>query len=217
MFVYPTLIWHRVMPENSSLLSQSISSNISASQSSISSARGLSRSGSVRSITMALTSSPSGEDWFTSGFSMASNDSQAPQAPSEAQRMQQLFISHGIDTDLYCDSIGTPPDLLQVISDINEGRSVMCYVGHGSPYEWETTGFNIYDISGLTNGRKQPWVYTIGCMNGMFNYFYYFCEAFLSEGTIADPHGALTIMGSNTGSRRLLRFRGLSFHKHSCY
>ena len=141
---------------------------------------------------------PAGENWFMRGFSMACNSSQAPQAPEEAQRMQQLFVSHGIDTDLYCDSLGEPPDLLQVISDINEGRSVICYIGHGSPYEWETTGFNIFDIAGLANGRRQPWVYTIGCMNGMFNYFYCFCEAFLSEGTIADPRGAITIMGSTT-------------------
>jgi len=60
--------------------------------------------------------------------------------------------------------------------------------------------FNITSISNLTNGRKMPWVFTIGCQNGEFDGYYCFTEAFLSEGSIADPKGAVNVMGSSTNT-----------------
>ncbi|MCD4700832.1 MAG: T9SS type A sorting domain-containing protein [Candidatus Aegiribacteria sp.] len=139
---------------------------------------------------------PTGENWFMKGFSMACTDFEAPQ---EALRLHQLFQAHAIESDFYCSALGgTTPSRPQIISDINEGRSVISYIGHGSSSAWITTGFNISHIAALTNGRRMPWVYTIGCQNGEFDNYYCFCEAFLSEGTIADPRGAITIMGSST-------------------
>mgnify|MGYP006278217667 FL=1 len=141
---------------------------------------------------------PSGENWFMRGFSMACTDFEAPE---EALRIHQLFQAHAIQSDFYCSALGgITPNLSQVIADINEGRSVINYIGHGSPTAWMTTGFSNSDIAALTNGRRLPWVFTIGCQNGEFDNYYCFCEAFLSEGTIADPKGAITIMGSSTNT-----------------
>ena len=141
---------------------------------------------------------PMGENWFMKGFSMACTDFEAPQ---EALRLHQLFQAHAIESDFYCSALGgTPPSLSQVISDINEGRSVISYIGHGNSTSWITTGFSNSHIAALTNGRRMPWVYTIGCKNGEFDHYYCFCEAFLSEGTIANPRGAIAIMGSSTNT-----------------
>lgn len=141
---------------------------------------------------------PTGENWFMRGFSMACTDFEAPE---EALRIHQLFQANAIQSDFYCDALGgISPSLSQVISDINEGRSVINYIGHGSPTAWVTTGFSTSSIASLTNGRRMPWVFTIGCQNGEFDNYYCFCEAFLSEGTIADPKGAITIMGSATNT-----------------
>lgn len=141
---------------------------------------------------------PSGENWFMRGFSMACTDFEAPE---EALRIHQLFQAHAIESDFYCSALGgTPPSLSQVIADLNEGRSVINYIGHGSPTAWMTTGFSNSDIASLTNGRRQPWVFTIGCQNGEFDNYYCFCEAFLAEGTIEDPRGAISVMGSSTNT-----------------
>ena len=136
-----------------------------------------------------------GANWFMRGFSMACTDFEAPE---EALRIHQLFQAHGIESDFYCSALGgTTPSLSAVIADINEGRQVINYIGHGSPTQWITTGFSNSHIAALTNGRMMPWVFTIGCQNGEFDNYYCICEAFLSEGSIADPKGAITIMGSS--------------------
>ncbi|MEN8208040.1 MAG: C25 family cysteine peptidase [Candidatus Fermentibacteria bacterium] len=139
-----------------------------------------------------------GANWFLKGFSMACTDFEAPE---EALRIHQLFQAHAIDSDFYCAALGgTTPNLSQIIADMNAGLQVINYIGHGSPTAWMTTGFDIGDISALTNGRMMPWVFTIGCQNGEFDNYYCFCEAFLSEGTIADPKGAISVMGSSTNT-----------------
>ncbi|MCK5116812.1 MAG: T9SS type A sorting domain-containing protein [Candidatus Aegiribacteria sp.] len=138
-----------------------------------------------------------GENWFMKGFSMGCTSPFC--AAEESLMLHQLFQAHGIESDFYCDALGgIPPSLSAIVADINEGRQVINYIGHGSPTQWVTSGFSISNIAALTNGRMMPWVFTIGCQNGEFDNYYCFCEAFLSEGTIADPKGALAIMGSST-------------------
>lgn len=139
---------------------------------------------------------PSGENWFMRGFSLACTDFEAPQ---EALRIHQLFMEHAIQSTFYCNALGgVPPTLSLIVSDINEGVSVINYIGHGTPTAWVTTGFSNSDIAALENDRRMPWVFTIGCQNGQFDTYYSFCEAFLSEGTVADPRGAIATMGSST-------------------
>lgn len=141
---------------------------------------------------------PLGENWFRRAFSMACTDFWCPSA---AQGIHELFQENDLLSDFYCSIGGTTPNLLQVISDINEGRLVINYMGHGSTESWLTTGFDISNIAALTNGRRLPWVVTTGCYNGNFNLGdYCFCEAFLSEGTIADPRGAIAIIGASHGN-----------------
>ncbi len=139
---------------------------------------------------------PDSINWFLRGFSMACTDFKAPE---EALLLHEFFEAHAIDSDFYCKKLGgTTPSRDQVISDINEGRSVISYIGHGDITKWVTSDFRISHIANLTNGRKLPWVYTIGCQNGEFDGNYCFCEAFLSEGSVSSPKGALVIMGSST-------------------
>ncbi len=142
---------------------------------------------------------PSGENWFMKGFSMGCTSPFC--AAEESLMLNILFQAHGIDSDFYCDALGgIPPSLSAIIADINEGRQVINYIGHGSPTQWITSGFGNSNIAALTNGRRMPWVFTIGCQNGEFDNYYCICEAFLSEGTIADPKGAITVMGSSTNT-----------------
>ncbi len=141
---------------------------------------------------------PAGDSWFDAGFSMACTDFEAPQ---EAYRIHQLFMAEALESTFYCAaSGGVNPTLSAVTSDFNEGVSAVNYIGHGTVTGWVTSGFNISSISNLTNGRRMPWVFTIGCQNGEFDGYYCFTEAFLSEGTISDPKGAINVMGSSTNT-----------------
>ncbi len=140
-----------------------------------------------------------GENWFMKGFSMGCTNPFC--AAEESLMLHQLFQAHGIESDFYCDALGgIPPTVSAIVADINEGRQVINYIGHGDPTHWITSGLSNSNVAALTNGRMMPWVFTIGCQNGEFDNYYCICEAFLSEGTIADPKGALTIMGSSTNT-----------------
>ncbi len=138
----------------------------------------------------------SGESWFNHAVSMACTDFQAPQ---EALYLHQLFQAYALISTFYCNSLGgVTPTLTAFLSDINDGLSIISYIGHGDISTFVTTGFNNGNVAALTNGRKMPWVYSIGCQNGQFNSQYCIMEAWLSEGSVSDPKGAITCMGSAT-------------------
>lgn len=140
---------------------------------------------------------PTGDSWFNSAFSMACTSPM--NAATESLMLHQFFMANALQSTFYCDALGgANPSLANVTSEINDGVSVINYIGHGTINSWVTSGLNISSISGLTNGRKMPWVFTVGCLNGEFDGNYCFTEGFLSEGTIADPKGAINVMGSST-------------------
>ena len=142
---------------------------------------------------------PGGDSWFNSAFSMACTDPM--NAAYESLMLHQFFMANALESTFYCDALGGAiPNLSSITSEFNDGVSVVNYIGHGSISSWVTSGFNISAISTLTNGRKMPWVFTVGCQNGEFDGPYCFTEAFLSEGTIGDPRGAINIMGSSTNT-----------------
>ena len=140
---------------------------------------------------------PAGGSWFNTAFSMACTSPM--NAAYESLMLHQLFMANALESTFYCDALGgATPSLSAVTADINDGVSVINYIGHGDITSWVTSGFSISNIASLTNGRMMPWVFTVGCQNGEFDGHYCFTEAFLSEGTTGDPRGAVNIMGSST-------------------
>lgn len=140
---------------------------------------------------------PTGDSWFNHAFSMACTSPM--NAAVESLMLHELFQANALISTFYCDALGgEDPTLAAVTADINSGLSVMNYIGHGDINSWITSGFSISHMSSLTNGRKMPWVFTVGCQNGEFDGQHCFCEAFLSAGSEADPKGAVTVMGSST-------------------
>lgn len=55
-----------------------------------------------------------------------------------------------------------------VTNAVNEGRNIICYIGHGSSTSWGTTGFNVSDIKALSNGGMLPVIWSVACVNGQF-------------------------------------------------
>ncbi|MDM7914086.1 MAG: C25 family cysteine peptidase [Candidatus Eisenbacteria bacterium] len=86
----------------------------------------------------------------------------------------------------------------QIFNAINEGRSLVNYIGHGSTTAWSTTGFNVNDVYALTNGFKNPYICSVACSNGDFTYGECFAEAWLRAGTAAAPKGAIGIYAAST-------------------
>ena len=86
-----------------------------------------------------------------------------------------------------------------ITAGVNEGRSLINYIGHGADLYWVTTGFNCQDARALKNGLKLPYIIDVACVNGSFvKNAECFAEAFMRAGTIENPAGAIGMCAATT-------------------
>lgn len=135
--------------------------------------------------------------WFQDAISIGSTDFSDPEHSWE---YAVIFMTAGMTVDYFCDEGGSPPTVANIAASINEGTSLISYIGHGDTQYWVTSGFSNNDVANLTNGRKLPWVNSIACYNAAFTSAYCFGEAWMNEGSIASPKGAIGFMGATTAS-----------------
>ncbi len=143
---------------------------------------------------------PGEVSWFQKAVTIGSSDALDP---LHSWEHTQMFMEHGIAVDYYCDDPmygGTPPSIEAISANINEGRTIVDYIGHGWEQGWGTSGFSITDVAALSNGRMLPWVFSIACSNATFMNGYCFGEAWMTEGEMTEPQGGLGFMGATTGS-----------------
>lgn len=115
--------------------------------------------------------------WTPKGICIASNQG----SPTDKDRAEWLQNGGGsgqkVPTDAgglikagysYFDDIYDPSaSAAQVTNAVNAGRSVICYIGHGSSTSWGTTGFNGNQAKSLTNAIL-PHIWSVACVNGDF-------------------------------------------------
>ncbi|MCD4775626.1 MAG: T9SS type A sorting domain-containing protein [Candidatus Aegiribacteria sp.] len=139
--------------------------------------------------------------WFQHAISIGSTDFQDPWM---SWRYHAIFQNHEMSTTLYCNSSaygGIPPTISNISAEVNNGLSLLSYIGHGSHTAWGTTGFSNSDVAALSNGRRLPWVSSIACSNCEFDDSSpCFGEAWMNEGSISSPKGAVGFMGATKGS-----------------
>lgn len=135
--------------------------------------------------------------WFQNAVSIGSTDFQDP---AHSWEYAQIFMAHGMTVDYYCDQGGMPPTIANISASVNEGTSLISYIGHGDTQYWVTSGFSNSNVAALTNGRKMPWINSIACYNGAFTSAYCFAEAWMNEGSPSTPKGAVGFMGATTAS-----------------
>ena len=155
--------------------------------------------------------------WFQYGISIGSTDFQDPWM---SYRYKEIMANDGnMDVTLYCSNGaygGISPSVSNISAEINDGLSLISYIGHGSITSWVTTGFNNSNVNSLTNGRMLPWISSIACNNAEFGGgTTCFGEAWLNSGTEASPKGAIGFMGATvsspvgpTDSLALYQFKG---------
>jgi hypothetical protein len=134
-------------------------------------------------------------------------------------RYSQVFMADGMTVTLYCPLStygGIPPTIANVSASVNDGISLLSYIGHGSHTSWGTTGFSNSNVAALSNGRRLPWVSSIACSNCEFDDNNpCFGEAWMNSGSVGDPKGAIGFMGATmsspvgpTDSLAMYQFRG---------
>ncbi|MEA3287682.1 MAG: C25 family cysteine peptidase [Candidatus Marinimicrobia bacterium] len=86
----------------------------------------------------------------------------------------------------------------QIMAAWNAGVGVVNYRGWGDAHGWHFPHFHVsdFDDGDLTNGNKLPIVFSFVCGTGKFDSSIdpAFCEALLTQGSIAIPTGAVAVV-----------------------
>lgn len=136
--------------------------------------------------------------WYRKATGIASAEGQ-PTDYERANWLRDALMKYNYDA---VDQIYDPrASKAKLIEAINEGRSLINYIGHGSKTAWVTTYFGNADALALKNGRKLPVIWSVACVNGQFNGGSdCFCEAWMKTGSADAPAGAAAIFGSSTNA-----------------
>ena len=135
-------------------------------------------------------------EWYLKGTGVASNEGSPPDW-QRANLLRDMLINNMYFTQV--DQIYDPgATASQVTTALNNGRSVLNYIGHGSGTSWGTTGFNNTQIYQLSNGYKNPFILDVSCDNGDFTMSECMEEAWIRAGDMSNPKGAIAAYGAST-------------------
>ncbi len=85
-----------------------------------------------------------------------------------------------------------------ITAAVNEGRSLINYLGHGSGYSWDSVFFSKTQVAALSNGNRLPWIIDVSCYNGDFARETCFAEAWLRAGTPDVAAGAIGMIAASS-------------------
>ncbi len=148
-------------------------------------------------------------DWYLKGI-CCSNNAYASQVETKrfaAQRMINDGHFTSVDT-LMSDGTQWGGDCTMGVEDIqealNDGRSFLNYRGEGWSSGWNANCYGYYksDVYDLVNGRKMPFVTSIGCGVAMFDSGSDNCfgEGWIQMGDFDDPGGGVAFIGPTTNT-----------------
>ncbi len=135
-------------------------------------------------------------DWTHKATGVASNEG----SPTDATRMDwirdDLLAYTFTDVDrIYQGQGGTTAG---ITAAVNDGRSLLNYLGHGSGTSWGSVYFSNSNVHALTN-TAWPWIIDVACLNGGIGAISEsFDEAWMRAGSPAQPYGAVGVYGSST-------------------
>ena len=135
------------------------------------------------------------QSWFNKGMSIGHTE-----FTENSWEYVEYMMAAGMDVTWFCENGGITPTIATLSDSINSGYSMIGLCGHGDITHMYPPGFGNSDVASLTNGRRLPWIALVACQVGMFDGNYCLCEAFMGEGEINDPRGAIGIMGPTTNS-----------------
>ncbi len=145
-----------------------------------------------------------GNDWIQRGMGIASNEgggSQGDMNESDQQHEDNIrtdLLTYGyLSVDQMYQAMGA--SATQVSTNLNAGRGIINYTGHGSNTAWSTTGFSNTNVNALVNDNMLPFIVSVACVNGNFVSTTCFAEAWLRSvnETTGAPAGAIGMYASS--------------------
>ncbi len=145
-------------------------------------------------------------NWFAKGVGIASDQGPGDDNEMDYTHMRNIrtdLVGYTFESvaELYDGSQGGEdlpgnPTQANVATEVNAGRSIINYVGHGSDNSWGTTGFSNTNINALTNNHMWPYIFSVACVNGNFVSGTCFAEGWLRAKNANGPTGAVATLMS---------------------
>ncbi len=104
-------------------------------------------------------------EWYHKGMGIASSQGSPPDKDWVEDMRKVMMDYNYTEVDQIYDPSASKT---QVTDGLNDGRSWVNYMGHGSKTSWGTTGFSNSNINSLNNGDKLPVIISVACYNGQF-------------------------------------------------
>ena len=136
------------------------------------------------------------DSWYRKGMGIASNEGN-PKDWKYTDTIRDGLMSLSYDS---IDQIYDPGASATAVTDaVNEGRSVINYIGHGSSTSWVTSRFRTSHIKSLSNGNMLPYIWSVACVNGAFaGSRESFAETWMMAGNNEGVRGAIAIAAAST-------------------
>ncbi len=132
------------------------------------------------------------DTWLESGFGIASNLPGGHNGETDGEHMNIIrnkllgYTYVGIDS-LY----GIDITAEMVAEQLNVGRGITNYIGHGQFNYWSTSHFSSDNINELVNENRLPFIHSAACFNGDFMNQTCFAESWLRATYLGQPTGAI--------------------------
>lgn len=143
-------------------------------------------------------------DWFSKGVGIGSAEGTGDDGEWDWEHMRNIRtdligFTYTMVAELYDGTQGGEdlpgnPNSASVATEVNAGRSIINYVGHGSQTSWGTTGFSNSGVNALTNNNMWPYIFSVACVNGEFMNATCFAEAWLRASNSNGPTGAVATL-----------------------
>ncbi len=137
-------------------------------------------------------------DWYHMATGIASDQDGGTGTPDyefiEAIRETLLGFTYTYVDQFYDLPLVTSAE---ISAALNEGRSLVNYLGHGNTMGWVTGNYINSDVNGLVNDNMLPWVISDACKTGQYTDKTCFAEVWLRATNGTEPTGGVGIYASS--------------------
>jgi hypothetical protein len=131
-------------------------------------------------------------DWFHKGTGVGSNQGPGHYGEYDNEHLDLIRDSLLSYTYTHVDQLYDPSVTIAMVSNaLNNGRSFVNYTGHGSTTAWSSSGFSNTNVNALVNDNMLPFIVSVACVNGQFNGYTCFAEAWQRATNGGVPTGAI--------------------------
>ena len=115
-------------------------------------------------------------DWENAGFTfdgaaalVADNPDSAGDFEANARDIATSFLAQRNPELIFLSQLGTDATRSRVLGSLDQGLSLLSYVGHGAQTAWASEYFLLAkDLAALQAQTQQPLLLTLNCLNGYF-------------------------------------------------